>query len=154
MLIVSLALTFSGCKDKCKDVTCENDGKCNTSDGKCECTDFFSGEKCADEKRTAFYGTFTGTLTFGSTAFKNQRWTVSRYTSDATKIQVSTAGTDVLYLTMSAPGITTVSGDNSSSNAYTGSGNVSGTSLYLSGSIKSTSSTTSSTVSFSYSGSK
>lgn len=46
-ILLLFSLTLFGCKDKCKDINCENDGIC--VDGTCHCPEGFSGESCTIE---------------------------------------------------------------------------------------------------------
>ena len=47
LLFSILFLTFTGCKDKCKDTNCLNSGIC--VDGTCHCPEGFSGDNCKIE---------------------------------------------------------------------------------------------------------
>lgn len=54
-------LFFSCQKDKCEGVTCENGGTCN--DGNCNCLFMYDGDRCQDETRTDYFGTYIGLST-------------------------------------------------------------------------------------------
>ena len=56
--LLAISFVFNGC-DKCKDVVCIN-GDCNK--GNCDCYDWYEGDKCENEMREKFYGTYEGTL--------------------------------------------------------------------------------------------
>src|SRR5690606_30370481 len=61
ILMLSLATFVStGCKDKCKDVTCLNNGVCN--EGDCECPTGTSGSDCGTLDRTKFIGNYEGEM--------------------------------------------------------------------------------------------
>lgn len=53
-------VSFS-CSDKCKDISCKNDGTCD--DGKCSCAPGFEGNDCSTASRDKFIGTWIGTVT-------------------------------------------------------------------------------------------
>jgi len=54
--LITLALT--SCKpDACKDVTCLNDGVCESGD--CTCTAGYEGPNCGTEQRLAFVGEYS-----------------------------------------------------------------------------------------------
>lgn len=57
VLAISAMLTFSSCKDECKDVTCNNGGTC--VEGTCDCATGFEGTSCDTEIRAKFQGTWT-----------------------------------------------------------------------------------------------
>ncbi|HBH06580.1 MAG TPA: hypothetical protein DDX92_08265 [Flavobacteriales bacterium] len=59
--LLFVTLFFSCQKDKCEGVTCENGGICN--DGNCNCLFMYDGNRCQDETRTAYYGTYIGEST-------------------------------------------------------------------------------------------
>src|SRR5437773_2658197 len=50
--------TITSCKDKCKDVICQNFGTC--ADGTCTCPAWFEGTNCENEMRAKFYGNYLG----------------------------------------------------------------------------------------------
>lgn len=61
LITLLIATILIGCKDKCADVSCLNDGVCN--DGTCTCPTGYEGEFCQDEARTKFLGTYNVTET-------------------------------------------------------------------------------------------
>lgn len=44
-LFLGAALSLTSCRDKCKDVECNNGGRCD--EGECICVDGYSGEDCS-----------------------------------------------------------------------------------------------------------
>jgi len=58
ILPLFLLLFAFGCKDACKDVSCENGGSCD--DGDCTCATWYSGDECTDRVSDKFEGTYEG----------------------------------------------------------------------------------------------
>lgn len=60
ILVILAVLALAGVfkPNKCKNVTCENEGECDKDTGKCKCVPGYEGEKCAD-KYCKNGGTFT-----------------------------------------------------------------------------------------------
>lgn len=56
MLLLSLMIGFSACKDECKDVNCQNGGICDAGD--CTCADGYEGTLCESEIRAKFLGSY------------------------------------------------------------------------------------------------
>ncbi len=55
-LFLGGCLFLTSCKDKCKDIVCENAGTCN--DGVCECTEGYEGESCETLSISKYFGTY------------------------------------------------------------------------------------------------
>ncbi|MCB0482278.1 MAG: hypothetical protein KDC83_12670 [Flavobacteriales bacterium] len=64
MFIASIGL-FTSC-DKCKKADCQNGATCEKKVGDCECATFYEGDKCENEVRAAFSGTYSGTAKLGT----------------------------------------------------------------------------------------
>ena len=58
---LTLALTNSGCKRACKDVTCFNGGDCNSS-GMCNCVNRWGGLNCEEFCPLGYEGSFCNQL--------------------------------------------------------------------------------------------
>jgi hypothetical protein len=57
-----LALATVSC-DKCKKADCQNNASCEKKEGKCNCTEFYEGDKCENEIRKNYYGKYSGNVT-------------------------------------------------------------------------------------------
>lgn len=97
--LIVLAFGFSSCK-KCQEQDCQNGATCTILNGEatCECTDFWEGDKCDSEIRNGYYGTYSGTVKYGSLT-QSQSFVVS---SDGTretdiKIATGTGSSDVTW---------------------------------------------------------
>lgn len=55
-IALATSMTFSSCKDECKDVDCLNGGTC--SDGDCNCADGYEGSNCGTESRAKYFGSY------------------------------------------------------------------------------------------------
>ena len=61
------AVIYSSCsKDKCKDVSCQNDGVC--SGGTCTCPIGVTGTNCETEYRTSYANNYKGNVTYTDTS--------------------------------------------------------------------------------------
>jgi len=56
MMLLSLMIGFTACKDECKDVNCQNGGICDAGD--CTCADGYEGTRCESEMRAKFIGVY------------------------------------------------------------------------------------------------
>jgi hypothetical protein len=61
-LLALTAVTFTSCKDECKDITCENGGTC--TEGICECPSGYEGTNCETSWASAFEGSYNVTETY------------------------------------------------------------------------------------------
>jgi len=132
VLALGAMLTFSSCKDECKDVTCNNGGTCVT--GSCECTTGYEGTNCETETRAKFIGTYTtnGSVTCpvsGNGTLTGTSISITNSSSAANKIVISVLGVN-LTATVSGSSFTL---DQSTQNnfTYTGNGSLSGTTITI-----------------------
>jgi len=89
-LFLLLAL---GCKqDKCKKVTCENDGVC--SDGVCTCAEGYEGSDCSTLSRSRFLGDYQCT---GNCNGVNSSYTAS--------IEAGVTATEVKFINLGNMGV-------------------------------------------------
>ena len=58
-ILLLSAIIFSSC-DKCKDVSCFNDGECE--DGECVCSEWYSGESCETKIIEEYEGSYAGVM--------------------------------------------------------------------------------------------
>lgn len=79
LFLFVLMILFFSCKDKCKDVVCQNGGNCN--DGDCVCNIGYEGTSCEKEWISPFIKTFTG---------KDACQTATNFTSTINKIDLLT----------------------------------------------------------------
>ena len=78
-MALSVALSFAGCTDPCKDVVCNN-GTC--VDGDCECDNGYEGVDCGVKFNAKFHGTY------------NLAETCDTSGSDAYAVSVDSSSTD------------------------------------------------------------
>jgi len=96
-LIAVAALSFTSCKDECKDVTCSNGGSC--TEGICECPSGYEGTNCETSWSSAFAGNYnvaesysgdaTGTDNFSSvisTGTDPKKITISNFSNSGQNI--------------------------------------------------------------------
>lgn len=156
-LIFSSVLFLSSCQ-KCQDQDCQNGSTCSIENGTatCECTEFYSGERCEIETRSNYYGTYTGTYRErnddnGSTSMLNPTFTVERYLSGASRFNIvmdSGNSSEVTFkcrLTDDTNFI--IEGFSNSSYNIDGTGTISETYFTLSGTASTISSNSTSTIS-------
>lgn len=62
-LIIAVTALLSSC-NKCKKADCQNDASCEKREGICICTFLYEGEKCENEVRKSYVGTYNGTISF------------------------------------------------------------------------------------------
>ena len=114
-LIAVAALSFSSCKDECKDVNCANGGTCDA--GVCSCPSGYEGELCETETRAKIIGTYQVNETCDSTGAANYNVTITAASSDVTKVLISpfggyTGATATCTLNGSTLTLNSVSGSN------------------------------------------
>jgi hypothetical protein len=132
------AMSFFASCDKCKKADCQNDATCEKKVGDCVCTDFYEGDKCETEVRKAYFGTFSGTITFtlfGSTSTDDIKMTASSY-STAQNFQLkdsedATAG--AIYCQLTSKTAFKITGDTETDGDFSGTGTISKSSLTASG---------------------
>ncbi len=133
-LAIGGLVTLVSC-GKCKDVDCLNGGTCNSADGNCECTDFYTGDRCADELRNSYTGTYAGTITLaiaGSSSTESRDFAVETNGSNVQnmKIEIDTAANTYIYVRLDdATSRFTIYGDNDPAFDWTGSGTVNTTTM-------------------------
>jgi hypothetical protein len=84
-LALILGVTLYSC-GKCKKLDCQNDAGCSVTNGKatCNCSDFFTGERCDSELRAEYFGVYNGTTTATVSGVKfsgNPSYSVESYSS-------------------------------------------------------------------------
>jgi hypothetical protein len=139
MMVVALPLfIFTSCeKDPCKDVTCENSGT-PTEDGdacKCVCASGYSGNKCENEKRASYTGTYllSGTDSDGDT-YTNLNTVVANSAQGVLKMNVTLGGSITFTISLSSDNSAnsfTVDQSVSGGFTYTGTGSFNGNVMSL-----------------------
>ncbi|UTW61861.1 hypothetical protein KFE98_17880 [bacterium SCSIO 12741] len=110
-------------------------GTCNSADGNCECTDFYTGDRCADELRSTYIGTYAGSITLaiaGSSNTESRDFAVEKNGSSVQnlKIEIDTSANTYIYIRLDdATSRYTVTGDNDPAFDWTGSGTINSTSM-------------------------
>jgi len=89
-LIAVAALSFTSCKDECKDVNCANGGTCDA--GVCSCPSGYEGELCETETRAKILGTYQVSENCDSTGSATYNVTITAASSDVTKVLISPFG--------------------------------------------------------------
>ena len=89
-LIAVAALSFTSCKDECKDVTCANGGTCDA--GVCSCPSGYEGDLCETETRAKIIGTYQVSEDCGTTGAATYNVTITAASSDVTKVLISPFG--------------------------------------------------------------
>ncbi|MGB0403152.1 MAG: hypothetical protein ACPGEG_03580, partial [Salibacteraceae bacterium] len=122
---------FSSC-DKCKDVDCLNSGTCDK--GECECTTFYSGDKCEAEIRADYNATYAGTFGFGDGTSFADTIQLRSFGTDVSKLEIIDGEGIILTLT-SATNFNLFAEEIDDSAKYTvsGTGNFSSTAMSLTG---------------------
>lgn len=126
-LLVAFLGLFSSC-DKCKDVDCLNGASCNKGD--CECTAFFSGDKCATEVRASYNAKYAGTFTYSDGSADRDTFELRSMGTDATKLEVVDG--DGLVITLTTATNFSVFGEEIDGNdkwTVTGTGNFTSTAM-------------------------
>ena len=124
--IVILGL-FSSC-DKCKDADCKNGSSC--SKGDCECTTFFSGEKCDTEVRAIYNAKYAGTFTYSDGSKDRDTFELRSSGTNASKLEVVDG--EGLVFTLTSPTNFSIFGEEIDGNdrwTVTGSGNFTSTAM-------------------------
>jgi hypothetical protein len=155
-LLLSFVLALASCTtDPCADITCYNDGVCD--DGICICTDWYDGTDCNTEERTKYYGDYIGTATF-----INAAGDVSTST-DTIPVVANGSTLNELFMANGVPTVLDVSGMGEFTIPLTAVSDPDGTTLNISGTgsfdgnlltVAATMEFTSSTVEYTFSGSK
>lgn len=134
-IALATSMTFSSCKDECKDVDCLNGGTC--SDGDCTCPDGYIGTRCETEERAKFIGNYSvsnGTVACGvsgnGTISAGTAVIVSSNSSGIRKISINIGGAFTILATISGSTLT-VDNQTLSGYTYTGTGSVVGNILNL-----------------------
>lgn len=124
---------FTSCnQDKCKNVTCNNGGVCNETDGSCTCAAGFEGTNCETESRTKVFGSFllSGTDSDGGT-YTNLATSVTTSAAAKNKFLLNIAGAFVLTCTMTGTNNFTIDNVTLGGFTYTGNGSYNGTTLSI-----------------------
>jgi hypothetical protein len=155
-LLLSFVLALASCTtDPCADITCYNDGVCD--DGTCICTDWYDGSDCSTEERAKYYGDYIGTATF-----INAAGDVST-SSDTIPVVANGSTLNELFMANGVPTVLDVSGMGEFTIPLTAVSDPDGTTLNISGTgsfdgnlltVTATMEFTSSTVEYTFSGSK
>lgn len=90
LIFIALAtsMTFSSCKDECKDVDCQNGGYCENGD--CICASGYEGDNCATAMADKFVGTWKYNESCGGANVSD--WPVTISKSTANKISITGFG--------------------------------------------------------------
>ena len=124
-------LIISSCKDKCKDVNCDN-GTC--VEGTCNCSEGYEGNDCGTESRSKFIGSYVvnGTETCsvsGNSTLTGMSFTISNSSAAINKITLNLGG-GLLILTATVNGSSfTIIPTTISVYSYSGSGTINGNSV-------------------------
>ena len=89
-LIAVAALSFSSCKDECKDVNCANGGTCDA--GVCSCPSGYEGELCETETRAKIIGDYEVNETCQTTGAATYTVEIKASSSDITKVLITPFG--------------------------------------------------------------
>lgn len=129
---ITLAVVLNGCKkDPCKNVKCENGGRC--VDGNCQCSMPFHGSKCEQDHRDKFVGTWLGPSCENPS--RTDTCIISKWPPNALVVNLVRPGDDIsLHATLTSPTTFSIQAQHQNV-SFNGSGQLSNDTLYYSLSI-------------------